>query len=56
MDIGDPEWAPVAALLLGMLLAEQGDAADARAAYQRAIDSGHAKWALEAAAKLRQLK
>ena len=27
-----------------MLLAEQGDVPRARAAYQRAIDSGHAEW------------
>jgi hypothetical protein len=37
---------------LGVLLAEQGDVAGARAAYQRAIDSGHAEWALRAAVDL----
>ena len=38
---GDPEWVPRALVNLGVLLAEQGDAAGARAAYQRVIDSDH---------------
>ena len=44
--------APTAACNLGILLAEQGDVAGARAAYQQAIDSGHEDWAPIAAEKL----
>jgi hypothetical protein len=74
IDSGHAEWAPEAAINLGVLLAEQTDvaylsslshlnrltlaavAASARAAYQRAIDSGHAEWAPKAAASLRRLR
>ena len=37
---------------LGLQLAEQGDVAGARAAYQRAIDSGHVEWGPLAALNL----
>jgi tetratricopeptide (TPR) repeat protein len=47
-----PEVAPAAAYNLGQLLAEQGDVAGARTAYQQAIDSGHPDWAPEAAYNL----
>ena len=51
----DPAIAATAAFSLGILLAEQGDAAGARAAYHRAIDSGHAEHASNAAAGLGHL-
>ncbi len=40
----------------GILLAEPGDVAGAKAAYERAIDSQHAEWAPSAARNLRRLK
>jgi WD40 repeat protein len=68
IDSGHPEHAPAAALNLGNLLSEearrkplrtgyflllkQGDAARARAAYQKAIDSGHPEHAPAAALSL----
>jgi predicted negative regulator of RcsB-dependent stress response len=56
IDSGHAEWAPRAAINLGVLLAKQGDVDGAWAAYQRAIDSGHAEWAPKAAASLRRLR
>ena len=47
-----PRHGPAAALNLGVLLQEQGDVAGARAAYQQAIDSGHADDAPMAAVNL----
>jgi len=41
IDSGDPDWAPKARFNLGLLRAERGDVAGARAAYQQAIDSDH---------------
>ncbi len=46
----------MAALYLGRLLGEQGDLEGAKAAYQQAIDTNHAKWAPIAAKELEQLK
>ncbi len=40
---------------LGLLLQEQGDLEGAKAAYQQAIDSGHADWAPRAAFGLGEL-
>jgi hypothetical protein len=42
----------MAAVMLGVLLEEQGDADGAKAAYQQAIDSGHADMAPMAAVNL----
>ncbi|MFL5354370.1 tetratricopeptide repeat protein, partial [Archangium sp.] len=47
--------APMAAFNLGTLLAEQRDVAGARAAFQRAIDSGHSEVGLRAQELLREL-
>ena len=47
-----PDYAPRAAFNLGVLLEKQGDVAGARAAYQRAIDSGKPDYALMAAVNL----
>ncbi len=44
--------APTAALNLGLLLEDQGDADGAKAAYQQAIDYGHADAALLAVRNL----
>ena len=49
---GTPTQAPMAAVNLGVLLEEQGDASGAKAAYQQAIDSGHADAAPMAAVNL----
>ena len=49
---GTPTQAPTAAVNLGVLLEEQGDADGAKAAYQQAIDSGHADQAPKAAVNL----
>ena len=49
---GTSDEAPIAALLLGMLLAEQGDVKGAKAAYQQAIASGHLEAAPSAANNL----
>ena len=49
IESGDPDEAPKAMFGLGQLLAEQGDVEGARAAYQRAIDSGDREWATPAA-------
>jgi len=46
---GQDKPARIAALVLGLLLQEQGDADGARAAYQQAIDSGHADYVPRAA-------
>jgi hypothetical protein len=54
VDSGHAELAPEAAVDLGWLLADQGDVAGARAAYQRAIDSDH-EYAPLAAVKLGRL-
>ena len=43
------------AVTLGVLLEEQGDVADALAAYQLAIDSGHADVAARALQRLEEL-
>jgi len=40
---------------MGDLLREQGDVAGARAAYQRAIDSGDKTWAPIAGTRLREM-
>ena len=48
----DANEAPMAAVNLGVLLAEQGDADGAKAAYQQAIDSGHPDQAPKAAFNL----
>ncbi len=49
---GHADQAPMAAVNLGVLLSEQGDAEGARAAYQQAIDSSHADQAPMAAVNL----
>ncbi len=46
---GHADAAPMAALYLGVVLAEQGDVQGAKDAYQKAIDSGHAAEAPKAA-------
>jgi trypsin-like peptidase/tetratricopeptide repeat protein len=61
-DIAEQAWipianresddAPAAANNLGLLLAEQGDVAGARAAFERAIESGHPEYAPMAARNL----
>ena len=55
LSAGHPNASPSAAVNLGNLLAEQGDAQGARGAYQRAIDSGHADEAPKAAFNLGKL-
>ena len=55
IDSGHADAAPMAAVNLGELLAEQGDADGAKAAYQQAIDSGHADAAPTAAVNLGEL-
>jgi hypothetical protein len=55
MKSGHPEYAPMAANNLGVLLEGQWDVAGARASYQWAIDSDHPEYvplAREALAKL----
>jgi Flp pilus assembly protein TadD len=52
IDGDHAEWAPMATVNLGLLLAEQNDVAGARVAYQRAIDSGHDDQAPRAAFNL----
>jgi hypothetical protein len=49
---GHADAAPTAVVRLGALLAEQGDVAGAKDAYQKAIGSGHAEMALRAAVSL----
>lgn len=46
----------MATVYRGMLLAEQGDPVGALAAYQWAINSGHAEWGPKAAANLKRLR
>ena len=55
IDSGHAEYAPRAAVNLGVLRGEQGDVPGAKAAYQAAIDSGHAEHAPRAALGLGQL-
>jgi tetratricopeptide (TPR) repeat protein len=55
IDSGHAEFAPMAAVRLGLLRAEDGDHAGAKAAYQIAIDSGHPYWAPRAAHYLKRL-
>lgn len=56
IDGGDPNLGPMAADKLGtMLLAQAEDIEGARAAYQQAIDSGHADWSVVARFNLTQL-
>ncbi len=45
IDCGHADEAPMAAIALGLLLAEQGDVEGAKAAFEQAIASGHPKWA-----------
>ena len=49
---GDRVHAPRAAAVLGTVFAEQGNAEEARAAYEQAIKSGHPYWAPMARAEL----
>ena len=51
----DADAATIGATCLGGLLERQGDVEGAKAAYQRAIDSGHADYAPMAAECLEQL-
>jgi TolA-binding protein len=55
IDSGHADWAPTAALSLGVLRERQGDPAGAAAAYQLAIDSGHADAAAVAREQLSHL-
>ena len=55
IDSGHPDYAPMAANNLGVLLADQGDIEGAKAAYQQAIDSGHPDAALRATSNLTAL-
>ena len=43
VHLGDAETVSTAALMLGVLLAEQGDLLGAHAVYRQAIDNGHAE-------------
>jgi TIR domain len=54
-SVGHPEAAPMEAYVRGLQLAGQGDVAGARAAYQRAVDSGHSNAAPRAMKALRDL-
>jgi predicted negative regulator of RcsB-dependent stress response len=55
IDSRHPDWAPRAAVNLGIVLSRQGDVEGARAAYQLAIDSGHAHAAGAAQRRLAEL-
>src|SRR5215467_7318751 len=46
------DWGPAARMGLGDALREHGDLDGAQAAYQQAIDSGHAEWAPAAMVRL----
>jgi predicted negative regulator of RcsB-dependent stress response len=56
INSGHHDYAPAAALNLGMLLDAQGDALGAQNAYQQAINSAHHDYAPTAARCLEQLK
>ena len=55
IDFGSAAAAPMAAIGLGELLADEGDVQGAKDAFQKAIDSGHPNAALAATAGLRTL-
>ncbi|MFJ8692499.1 tetratricopeptide repeat protein, partial [Streptomyces roseolilacinus] len=48
VDFGHPDFAPSAALRLGSLLVDLGEAEEARAAFRRAADSDHPQVAEQA--------
>jgi predicted negative regulator of RcsB-dependent stress response len=52
INSGRPDIVPMAALMLGNLLDDQGEVEGARIAYQRVIDSGHPDYAPETAVTL----
>ena len=52
---GHREFAPRAAIALGVVLAELGDVAVARAAFQQAVDSGHPEFVPRATEAMRML-
>ena len=55
-QLGPPRGCPRAALILGLLLAEQGDTVGAQAAYRQAVESGHPDAAAMAAWRLDDLR
>lgn len=52
MSLGDPEWSPRAAAMLGEMLWERGDADAAEPVLRVAVDFGHEEWSAAAGVTL----